>query len=204
MDERAVTHGRRAADGWGAPLRFTVQRPARPPLLFRFQLPEGVRLIDIRRLATAAGAGAPSSVGRAAKGLSRAAEAGGVIVIGAICTPPAPDGPVEVLATVTVALSDLPEPPRIEDHLLPESERADQEVTHLSERVTRIRRLSVESLSPADEPVPMLVIQYLVHSEYGEMSMAFSTTHHEMFGPSARALYQRIFETGFIGEVSAG
>jgi hypothetical protein len=203
VDERIVTGGRRAADGWGAPLRFTVERPGRPTLMFRFQLPAAVRLIDVRRLA-ASGSGVPSSVGHAAKGLSRAAAAGGVIVIGAICTPPEPDGPVEVLATVTAALSEVAGPPRIEDHLLPESGRADQEVTRLSEQVTRIRRLSVESLSPDQEPVPMLMIQYLVQTEYGAMSMAFSTTHHEMFGPSARALYQRIFETGFIGEPSAG
>jgi hypothetical protein len=202
MDEPAITKGQRVSDGWGAPLRFAVERPGQPPLSFRFRLPEGVRLIDVRRLAAAAGA--PGTVARAAKGLERGAQAAGVIVIGAISPPPAPDGPVEVLATVTVALSDVPGPPRVEDYLLPQSERADQEVTRLSDRVARIRRLSVESLSAGHEPVPILTIQYLVQTEYGAMSMTFSTTHHEMFGPSARALYQRIFETGFIGEASAG
>jgi hypothetical protein len=194
-----VADDRRLATGWGAPLTFAVERAGKAPLKFQFQLPDAVRLIDVRRLAAAA-PGVPSTVARAAKGLERATAAGGVIVVGAICSPPSPDGPLQVLATVAVALSDVPGPPLLEDHLLPESERADQEVTRLSERVTRIRRLSVEALSPDQEPVPMLMIQYLVESRYGAMSMVFSTTHHEMFGPSARTLYHRIFETGFIGE----
>jgi hypothetical protein len=194
-----VADDRRVATGWGAPLTFAVRRPSGLRLTFRFQLPEGVRLVDIRRLAAAA-PGAPSSVARAVTGLDRAAAAGGVILVGAICPPPSPDGPLEVLATVTVALSDVPGPPSLKDYLLPESERADQEVTRLSEHVTRIRRLSVEALSPEQEPVPMLMIQYLVETRYGAMAMVFSTTHHEMFGPSARTLYHRIFETGFIGE----
>jgi hypothetical protein len=194
-----VAPDRRTAAGWGAPLTFAVRRPGRPRLAFRFQLPDGVRLLDVRRIAAAAPA-APSAVARAAKGLTRAVEAGGVIVVGAICPPPSLDGPLEVLATVTVALADVPGPPVLKDYLVPESERADQEITRLSEHVTRIRRLSVEALSPEQEPVPMLMIQYLVETRYGAISMAFSTTHDEMFGPSARTLYHRIFETGFIGE----
>jgi hypothetical protein len=198
-----VADGRRLAGGWGAPLRFAVQRAGEAPLRFQFQLPDGVRLVDVRRLAGAA-RGAPSVVARSAASLDRASAAGGVIVIGAICPPPSSDGPLEVLATVTVALADVPGPPMLEDYLLPESERADQEVARLSERVTRIRRLSVEALSPDQEPMPMLMIQYLVETRYGAMSMAFSTTHPEMFGPSARTLCHRIFETGFIGDAPGG
>jgi hypothetical protein len=198
-----VARDKPRATGWGAPLTFAVRRSGQPRLNFRFQLPESVRLIDVRRLAAAA-PGAPSAVGSAAKGLARAAEAGGVIVVGAICAAPSPEGPLEVLATVTAALSDVPGPPRLDDYLSSESERSDQEVTRLSEQVTRIRRLSLEALSADQEPVPMLMIQYLVETRYGAMSMAFSTTHHEMFGPSARTLYHRIFETGFIGEAPGG
>jgi hypothetical protein len=198
-----VADDRRLASGWGAPLSFAVKRAGKASLRFQFQLPEGVRLFDVRRLAAAA-AGAPSVVARSAKSLDRASAAGGVIVVGAICPPPSPDGPLTVLATVTVALADVPGPPLLKDYLPPESARADQALTRLSERVTRIRRLSVEALSEDQEPVPMLMIQYLVKTRYGAMSMAFSTTHPEMFGPSARTLYHRIFETGFIGEAPGG
>jgi hypothetical protein len=186
--------------GWGPQLTFPVVRAGdRPPLVFQLRLPDGVRLIDVRKLAAAA-RGAPAIVGRAADALDRAGEVAGVIVAAAICPKPKPDMPLEVLATVTVALSDVEGPPRVEQYLVPESERVEQEVTKMSDRVTRIRRLSAESIGPGHDPVPMLMIQYLIETQFGALAMAFSTTHVEMFGASARLLYQRIFETGFIGE----
>jgi hypothetical protein len=184
--------------GWGPQLTFPVKRAAGKPLVFQCRLPNGLALIEVQKLAAAA-RGAPTAVGKATTALERAGEAAGVIVVGALCPPRASDAELEVLATMTVALADVKGPPNPEDFMLAETERSTQEVTKISDKATMIRRLSVESLDQAQEPVPMLVVQYLLESQFGALVWAFSTTHHEMFGQWARDMYAKVVETGWIG-----
>lgn len=185
--------------GWGPQLTFEVPRAAGAPLVLQFRLPVGLGLIDLRWLAASAD-GAPASVGRATDALAYAGSAAGVVVLGAICPARRPDSDLELLGTVTVALSEVAGPPVIEDRLLPESERAHQQVTRISDRVTRIQRLSSEALGDGHEPVLTLVVQYLVQTRFGALDFTFSTAHQDMFGRWAQGMYRKVVESCWIGE----
>jgi hypothetical protein len=189
--------------GWGPQLSFPVERKQGKPLVFQIRIPDSVELIDVPRLAGAA-RGAPATVGRAAVALERAKDAAGLIVVAALCaTKLEPDSEREVLATLTVALADVTGPPPVEDYAVADSDRtvrSDREVTQISDRVTQVKRLSLEALEPGQEPTPMLTIQYLMQTRYGALIMAFSTTHKEMFGEWGRGMFRKIAEGIFIGE----
>ena len=185
--------------GWGPQLSFEVERTVGEPLVLQFRLPVGVALFDLQAVVGTAH-GAPASVGRATDALERAGSGAGVIVLGAMCPVRKPDSDLEVLATITVALSEVEGPPVIEDHLLPESERAHQQVQRISDRVTRIQRLSSEAFDAGHEPVLMLVVQYLVETRFGALAFVFSTTHQDMFGEWARTMYREVVKTCWIGE----
>jgi hypothetical protein len=187
--------------GWGPQLKFGVERAVGKPLVLQFRLPDGVALFDLQAMIRTA-RGAPASVGRAADALERVGSAAGVIVLGAMCAARKPDSDLEVLATMTVSLSEVAGPPVIEQHLLPDSERAHQQVERISNKVTRIQRLSSEALEAGHEPALMLVVQYLVQTQFGALAFAFSTTHEDMFGEWARTMYRKVVETCWIGELA--
>lgn len=184
--------------GWGRPLTFEVERTLGRPLVLQFRLPVGVALLDLKRLSGTA-TGAPASVGRASDALARARSSAGVIVLGAMCPAPKPDTELELLATLTVAFSEVAGPPVIEDQVPP---GVKQQVERISDKVTRIQRLSAEALEPEQEPVLMLVVQYLLQTQFGALGFNFSTSNPEMFGQWARQMYRELVKTCWIGEPS--
>jgi hypothetical protein len=188
--------------GWGPLRSWPVPQSDRDSLVFQVRLPVALELIEVGNLARQ-GPGAPAVVGAATTLLERAADAAGVVVVGALRPTTVPESERQVLATMTVAFSEITGPPALEDFLPADSEQKreeDAEVTKLSDKVTRIKRLSRESLGEGLEPVPVLLIQYLLETSYGALVVAFSTTDLEMMGEWGRKLYRQITDTMFIGE----
>jgi hypothetical protein len=191
-----------ADNGWGPQLSWPVPRAEGKPLVFQMRLPAGMQLIDVAELANGA-QGAPGSLARTTAALTTGAEAAGAIVVAAICPVVEAGQTPDVVATVTVALSDLPDLPAPHEGLTEDSDdstRGRTEVEVLSDGVTRVERLSVESRGDGHDPVPMLVVQYLIKTRYGAISMAFTTTRDGMFSERGRWLFREVMKSGFIGE----
>jgi len=185
--------------GWGPLLTWPVARPEGTPLVFQLRLPTGVELIDMDTLAGSAN-GAPEFVGDGKQALQRGSEAAGAIVVGALCGTQ-DTGEREVLATVTVALSDVTGPPDVEAGTETDGDRRSHtEVAKLSDKVTLVKRLIAETVPGQAEPVAILVMQYLIETRYGALTMAFSTTNTDMFGDFGRSMFLKVVETGFIGD----
>ena len=185
--------------GWGPLLTFPVKRPGGEPLVFQMRLPVGHQLLDVPTMARSA-VGAPAALAAETDALELASEAAGVIVIGALCPVSEGAGEPDVLATIAVVLSDVAGPPSVEEGSGYESPHSHREVTKLSDKVTRIKRLSAEAVQGSDEPMAMLTMQYLIETRYGALAMAFSTTRQDMFGGFGEELFEKIMATGFIGE----
>jgi hypothetical protein len=185
--------------GWGPLLTFPVPGSEGKPLVFQMRLPIDHELVDVPSLARAT-TGAPAVLADQAAALERASNAAGVVVVGALCPTSNDDGEPDVLATITVALSDVAGPPTVEEGSGYESPRSHREVTKLSDKVTRIKQLSAEPVAGRDEPVAMLTLQYLIETRYGAIVMAFSTTRQDMLGGFGEGLFEKILATGFIGE----
>lgn len=189
-------------NGWGPPRSWPVPRADGAPLVFQIRLPDGIELVDVLSLAKRA-RGAPAVVAQGAAELEQVAGPAGVVVIGALRPAAGPEPDREILATLTVAFSEIKGPLSAEDFRVPDSEqtsRSHQEVLELSDKATLITRVSKESPGEGIEPVLMLLLQYLLETRYGALVMAFSTANQEMMGPRPRKLYDRIVETMFIGE----
>lgn len=187
--------------GWGPPQAWPVPRFQGRPLVFQIRLPVAVELIDIHTLARQAHGA--QSVGQGALELKRAAEMAGVVAVGALRPTTVPKREREILATIMVAFSEIGGPPAAEEFLIADSQRAVNSrvaVEKLSDTATRITRIGLESPGDGLEPAPMLVIQYLLHTSYGALVIAFSTTNQEMMGRWGRNLYRKIVEMTFIGE----
>jgi hypothetical protein len=186
--------------GWGPLLTFPVKRREGKPLVFQMRLPVGHQLVDLPSMARSA-VGAPAALAAQTDALELASEAAGVIVVGALCPVSEGAGEPDVLATITVALSDaVAGPPTVEEGSAYESPHSHREVTKLSDKVTRIKRLSAEPVAGSDEPMAMLTMQYMIETRYGAVVMAFSTTRQDMFGGFGEELFEKIMATGFIGE----
>jgi len=185
--------------GWGPLLTWPVARADGAPLVFQMRLPTKVYLIDVAELADHA-PGAPPFVGEARQALERGAEAAGAIVVGALCADQ-DSGERELLATVTVALSPVTGPPDVKEGLQTDGDRrSSTEVTKLSDKATEVKRLIAETVPGQAEPVPILMMQYLIETRYGAVTMAFSTTNTDMFGTFGRSMFRKTAEMGFIGE----
>ena len=188
--------------GWGPLQTWQVPRADAKPLVFQIRLPVAMELVDLPSLARQA-RGAPAAVAQGAVELEQVAGPAGLVVVGALRPSKVPEAEREVLATMTVAFSEIEDRLEAEDFLVPDSERtvkSDVEVTRLSDRAMLVRRLSLESPGHGLEPVPMLLMQYLLQTRYGALVMAFSTTNQEMMGQWGRKLYRGMVETMFIGE----
>jgi hypothetical protein len=185
--------------GWGPLLTWPVARAEDTPLVFQMRLPTKVYMLDIAELVDAA-AGAPEFVDEAQQALARGAEAAGAIVVGVLCADE-DSGERELLATVTVALSEVTGPPDVKEGIETDgNRRTHTEVTKLSDKGTEVRRLVAETVPGEAEPVPILMMQYLIETRYGAMTMAFSTTNTDMFGTFGRSMFLKTAQTGFIGE----
>jgi hypothetical protein len=73
-------------------------------------------------------------------------------------------------------------------------------VTKLSDKVIQVKRLIAETVPGQADPVPILMMQYLIETRYGAVTMAFSTTNTDMFGTFGRSMFLKVVETGFIGD----
>jgi len=78
--------------------------------------------------------------------------------------------------------------------------RTSTQVTMLSDTATQVRRLIATQVPGQADPVPMVVMEYLMESRFGALAVAFSTTHSGMMGEFGSGWFRKIVETGFIGE----
>ena len=134
-------------NGWGPPRSWPVPRADGAPLVFQIRLPDGIELVDVLSLAKRA-RGAPAVVAQGAAELEQVAGPAGVVVIGALRPAAGPEPDREILATLTVAFSEIKGPLSAEDFRVPDSEqtsRSHQEVLELSDKATLITRVSKES-----------------------------------------------------------
>jgi hypothetical protein len=188
--------------GWGPLQTWQVPRLDATPLVFQIRLPVTMELVGLPSLARRA-RGAPAAVAQDAVELEQVTGPAALVVVGALRPTTVAEAKREVLATMTVAFSELVESLDAEDFVVRDSERtvkSDVEVSRLSHRALLIRRLSLESPGVGLAPLPMLLMQYLLQTPYGALVMAFSTVNQKMMGPWGRTLYRQIVETMFIGE----
>lgn len=186
--------------GWGPLLSFPVQRDGLPPLVFQMRLPLTTQLVDLDRLVREAPE-LPEVARQGQAAIDRAAGPAGTILVGTLCGQRNDGGP-EVLGTITVAFAEggegwrLPDSGKTDD---PEA-RVHTTVTRVSDGGAQIRQLMLVDLPGHAEPTPMLVLQYLVRSRYGPLSMTFGSAHPGMLGEEGHKFFAKIFETGYIGE----
>lgn len=187
---------------WGAHLSYPVTRREGKPLVFEMRLPDGVEMVDVVKLAESA-QGAPAFVGQGLTALQAAAQLPGVVVVGALRPDNVPEDQRPVTATVTVVFTELQGPFNAEDFMPkdgPNTTHSKQDVTQISEHITGIHRISTESQGDGQEPLPMLLLEYLWQSKYGLVAIAFCTTRMDMMGEFARKLYDQIRQSIYIGD----
>jgi hypothetical protein len=185
--------------GWGPLLTWPIARPEGKPLVFQLRLPTGVELVDVQKLAHDA-PGAPEFVSTGAAALKRAEQPGGVIMTGALCGVKE-TGERDVMATLTAALSALKGPLGVKEGIdVDGNTRTHTKVTQVSDKVTQVKRLSAETVPGRSEPIPSMLVEYLIETRYGMLAMAFSTRHQEMLGQWGQSLFFQVTQTGFIGE----
>ncbi|MFZ1994714.1 MAG: hypothetical protein WAU75_11445 [Solirubrobacteraceae bacterium] len=186
--------------GWGPLRSWPVAREGKDPLVFQMRLPLTIELLDIGTLASHS-PGAPESVEQGALEIAHVAAVAGLILTGAL-RQSQPDTPPEILATMTVAFSDIAGPPGIDAHLAgADDDVRPPKVERLTDRATRISRLQHVLPPGGEEESPLLTIQYLIQSRYGAVAYAYATTRPPViFGGAGRELFRKITETGYIGE----
>jgi hypothetical protein len=186
--------------GWGPLLSFPVERDGLSPLVFQMRLPLTTQLVDLDRLVDEA-PDAPELARQGQAAIARATGPAGTIVVGTLCGQRSDEG-VDVLGTLTVALAEggedwrLPDSGKTND---PEG-RVSTVVTRLSDAAAQIRQLMLVDLPGRAEPTPIVVLQYLVRSRYGPLSITFGSAHPGMLGEEGHNYFAKVFETGYIGE----
>ena len=208
LEEFALHRARSAADTswaehhWAAHYGFPVQRASGRPLVFEIRMPDGLEMVDAVALAQAARA-APAWVGDALNGLQQAVELPGVVLIGALRGTSTADAQREVVATLTVTFVE-PEGPFDIEALMPKDSpstiKSQQDYHQLSDHMWRIHRISGESQGEGEEPLPVLLIEYVWKTTYGVVTMAFATTRMDMMGDKPRELFDQIRQSAYIGE----
>jgi hypothetical protein len=186
--------------GWGPLLSFPVQRGGLPPLVFQMRLPLTTQLIDLDRLEQEV-TEARELVRQSQAATARVGGAAGAILLGALCGGRS-DGGVDVLGTLTVEFLEGGgdwAPPEERETNDPQA-RVGVRVTRLSDAAAQIRQLMLVDLPGHAEPTPMVILQYLVRSRYGPLSMTFGSSHPGMLSVEGHSFFTKIFETGFIGE----
>lgn len=186
---------------WGNQLTFPARGVDDQKLVFQLRLPDGMELIDVVKLAQAA-RGAPAYVGAAMTALEQAKQVPGVIVVGALRGDGVPEEQREVVAALTVTLTQLDGPFELERFLPKDSSstvKSEQDHAEISDNTTRVHRISGESQGEGKDPLPMLLIEYLWRSTYGLVTIAFSTSRIDMMTAQAAELFDQIRQTAFIG-----
>lgn len=166
-------------------MRWSVPRAGRGPLTFQIHLPAEFELVDVPGLAAAAGA--PATVEQAAGAMRQGAGPGGLVVIGALRPVDVPADRRPVVATLTVAFSEQVQGP-------PPGRPPGRD------KVKRTSSTTMESLGEGMAPVPIEVRQYELETAYGALIIAFSTANQKTLGPRLHKLYERIFESVYLGE----
>jgi hypothetical protein len=82
----------------------------------------------------------------------------------------------------------------------PSTIKSEQDYVQISDRMTRIHRISGESQGEGKEPLPVLLIEYLWQSKYGLVTMAFATTRLDFMSEQARAIFDTMRQMAYIGE----
>jgi hypothetical protein len=207
--ERFVEHrARKAADKvyaeghWGTHYTFPVQWSGRHPLVFEMRAPDGVELVDVVALANDA-RGASAWAGGALAPGEQAVQMPGVVVITAVRGTADPEPQREVLATLAVTFAE-PEGPFDTEAYMPKDSastiKSQQDYHELSEKAWRIHRISGESQGEGEEPLPVLLIEYVWQTKHGLVTLAFATTRVDMMGDKPRELFDQIWQTAYIGE----
>src|SRR6201996_9461611 len=187
--------------GWHAHYSFSVERSDGEPLVFEIRTPDGIEMVDAVALAQSA-RGAPAWVGDALDGLQQAVEVPGVVVVGALCA----TSTHEVLATLTVMFRKFEGPLNIDEFMpkdSPATIKSDQDYVRINDHMTRIHRISGESQGEGKEPLPVLLIEYLWETKYGLVTLAFATTRLDFMSEEARAIFDTMRQTAYIGEESS-
>ncbi len=178
--------------GWGPVQTWPIERPGRPPLVFKLRVPLGLELIDVRGLAdTAAGASPLVAQGAAALG---AAAQGGVFLVAALRTTKEPETERTLVATLTAAISDVTGPPSVEEIRagLSDDPHTRHEVIKLTDLTTQITSLTTEPAERDAEPDRLLVLQYLTQTPFGGVVVSFSTTLTDAMTAKAHQIYHDI------------
>jgi hypothetical protein len=187
--------------GWHAHYSFAVNRSDGEPLVFEIRTPDGIEMVDAVALVQSA-RGAPAWVGDALDGLEQAMEVPGVVVVGALCA----TSTHEVLATLTVMFRKFEGPLNIDEFMpkdSPATIKSDQDYVRINDHMTRIHRISGESQGEGKEPLPVLLIEYLWETKYGLVTLAFATTRLDFMSEEARAIFDTMRQTAYIGAESS-
>lgn len=207
LESFASRRARKAADKvysdahWGTHYVFHVQWSGPHPLVFEMRAPDGLEMVDAVALAKDA-RGAPAWIGDALTGLEQAVQTQGVVVIGALRGTADPEPQREVVATLTVTFAEPEGPFDIETYMptdSPSTIKSEQDYHQLSDTAWRIHRISGESQGEGNEPLPVLLIEYVWQTKHGLVTLAFATTRVDMMGDKPRELFDQIWQTAYIG-----
>jgi hypothetical protein len=187
--------------GWGPLMTVPFAKPDGTQLFFSWRLPTVLELVDIPTLAEQA-TGAPPEVSEGAAAIVQAQEAGLMILAGALRAVAEPIEKRDVLATMTVVLADLHGKPDPQDFVPPDGPRtlhSKVDIEKINDRAWVIERNSAESPGEGEPPMPLFMIEYLVHMDYGMLAVTFTATGHGMGSPWARGVYRNVARGSRLG-----
>lgn len=173
--------------GWGPRLTWPVTGAGEGELLFALRIPLEWKTVD----ALDRPPGEPGSLNQVMTALARSVDAAGVIAAQCIFRMAGEHAPV--FATVTAARADVAGPP-------PESVPG-AEVERASLPVgggVRVKRTREAELVPGRDPMPVLIVQYLLETGHGALALTFTTPQHAIFDEFAE-LFEKIAQTAWLG-----
>jgi hypothetical protein len=183
---------------WTTKYQWPVRRTAGAELVFSLRVPPATRVIDVADLGAAA-EGAPAEIRTQAENLRKLVHTPGGIICAAACVARA--NPADLAATLTAALAEgvrgVPDPDKLGASAAGEPLRRD--VRRVGEKAVVIDQLSALPAEPGEAPIPMLLMQYLLQTRYGALSLAFNTSDVGII-QDGRQVFFDIASTSWIGE----
>jgi hypothetical protein len=186
---------------WTTKYQWPVRRASGGELVLSLRVPPVTRVVDVADLADRA-AGAPAGIRGQAQTLRAMVQAPGGIICAAAFV--AREDPADLAATLTASLAEgvtgVPDPAELGASVAGETLRRD--VRRIGERAVVVDQLSVLPAEPGETPTPMLLMQYLLETRYGALSLAFNTSDVGMITQNGRTIFLDIAATSWIGETT--
>ena len=192
-----------AGQHWGTTIVRTVPQPEGDPFAFQFSLPDDEKLLDASELAATASSAAltPAWVGDRAVELKAAAQAPGVILVGAIVRA---GDPGEVFTTVTAFASPNVGPLDLAtDSVTPDGAHVVHQGRWDGPDWDSLEDITLGYNPHTDHSLLMALYHFVIDGVGGKVSLTFASTHDGMGGPQGKTYVTTIAKSLWYGPQDA-